>query len=64
VTFQESRALKVNHKGIELDIAVFLPATNSTTPVLVEFAPRVIGILSPFSAEGTTNSWIYLEIRL
>jgi hypothetical protein len=64
VTFQESKALKVNHKGIELDIAVFLPATNSTTPVLVEFAPRVIGILSPVSAEGTTNSWIYLETRL
>jgi hypothetical protein len=64
VIFQESKALKANYKGIELHIAIYLPATNNTTPVLVEFAPRVIGVLSPVSAGGTTNAWIYLEARL
>jgi len=64
VTFQESKALKANRKGIELQIAVFLPATSNTTPVLVEFAPRVIGVLSPVSAKGTTNHWIFFETRL
>jgi len=64
VTFQESAALKKNSKGIQLRIAVYLPAVDGTTPVLVEFAPRVVGILAPASAMGSTNQWITFETLL
>jgi hypothetical protein len=64
VTFKESRALKVTTSGIQLRIAVYLPATDNTVPVLVEFAPRVIGILAPTSVTGTTNQWIVFETHL
>jgi hypothetical protein len=29
----------------------------------VEFAPRILGLLAPTSAEGTANRWIELEAR-
>jgi hypothetical protein len=64
VTFQESNALKITSSGIQLRIAVFVPATDSTIPVLVEFAPRLIGILAPTSATGTTNQWIVFKASL
>ena len=64
VTFQESHALKMNSKGIQLRIAAYVPSMDGTTPVLVEFAPRVVGILSPISAKGSTNQWITYETRM
>jgi hypothetical protein len=64
VTFQESSSLKLTSTGIQLRIKAFVPATNGTIPVLVEFAPRVIGILKPASAEGFTNQWITIQTSL
>ena len=64
VTFQESSSLKMTSNGIQLRIKAFVPATNGTIPVILEFAPRVIGILQPASAQGTTNQWITLQTSL
>ena len=64
VQFAESPSLKVTASGMEVHVAVYVPTGDSTLPVLVEFAPRVVGILAPASAEGTTNAWIDLGTLL
>jgi len=61
VEFRESGSLKATPTGIELRVAVYVPATDKSTPVLVEFAPRIIGILDPASVEGAANAWISLR---
>jgi hypothetical protein len=63
VSFEQSKKLKATSAGIELLIEVYLPATEDH-PVAVEFAPRVVGILSPARAEGITNSTIRLRAVL
>ncbi len=55
-----SPALEWTPEGIELTIAVWVPA-RSQLPVTVEFAPRVLGILWPASASGSTNSWVTVQ---
>jgi hypothetical protein len=57
VTFETSPSLQVTEEGIDLWIQVYVPARQDI-PVLVDFAPRVVGILWPASAEGTANSWV------
>ncbi len=64
VQFAESPNLTATASGIEVHVAVYVPTGDSTLPVLVEFAPRVVGILAPASAEGTTNAWIDLGTML
>jgi hypothetical protein len=64
VTFEESRRLRATARGIELKVAVYVPATDDAMPVLVEFAPRIVGILQPASAEGTANAWVTLRTSL
>ena len=61
VTFAESSRLKVTDAGIQVQIDVFVPASDDAMPVRVEFAPRIIGILSPASAEGVANTWVTLR---
>ena len=61
VTFKRSRRLRVTRNGMEVRIKVRVPATDGDMPVRVEFAPRVVGVLSPASAEGTANEWITLR---
>lgn len=57
VTFETSPELNVTEEGIDVWIQVYVPARKNI-PVLVEFAPHIIGILWPTSAEGTANSWV------
>ena len=64
VTFRTSPSLHTTPQGIELRIKVLVPATDDAMPILVEFAPRIIGILAPTSAEGTANSWVSLSTPL
>ena len=64
VTFAQSPALRVTPQGIQLLIEVYLPATLNSVPMRVEFAPRVVGVLSPAVAEGTANKWISLRTML
>ena len=46
----------------QVRVAVFVPATDPTLPVRVDFAPRS-SPLSPASAIGTVNSWVWLTTR-
>jgi hypothetical protein len=64
VEFEQSRRLKVSDGGIELQIEVFVPATDDELPVLVEFVPRLLDILSPVSSQGTANDWISFRVVL
>lgn len=64
VTFVESKKLRATDEGVELNIAVLVPATDDTMPVKVEFASRITGILSMDSALGTANRWVSLDTTL
>lgn len=64
VSFQKSSELHRTPTGIEIEVAIFVPAVDSDMPVRVEFAPRILGVLSPDSAEGTANSWVILKTRI
>ena len=64
VHFEESHSLNVTSEGIEVRIKVRVPASSDAMPVLVEFAPRVVGILNPTVAEGNANEWISLRSHL
>ena len=68
VSFKTSSRLRVTRSGVEVKVAVRVPVDDSKLPdydgpmpVRVEFAPRVVGILSPASAEGTANQWVTLR---
>ena len=63
VTVVQSANLKANPKWIEVQIDVFVPAKDGSMPVVVEFAPRVTGVLGPARAEGVANTWITLSTR-
>ena len=64
VRFAESRRLRRTATGIEVEVKVYVPATDDAMPVLVEFAPRIVGILWPASAEGTANAWVTLRTSI
>ena len=63
VTFVQSPNLRKTADGIEVRVDTYVPA-NRSFPVRVEFAPRLLGLLSPASAEGTSNAWISLSTTL
>jgi hypothetical protein len=60
VTFAESSDLQRTATGVEVEVAVYVPATTAM-PVRVEFAARLLGILAPAWAEGTANAWVSLK---
>ncbi len=60
ISIGTSPDLEWSSEGIELEIAVWVPA-RSELPVTVEFVPRVLGILWPASASGSTNSWVMVQ---
>ena len=64
VTFEQSPSLKKTSQAVELRIEAYIPATNDQVPVLLEFAPRILGILNPATAEGTTNRSVVLKTPL
>ena len=61
VTFAESHALRVTDTAIGVKVAAYVPTADDGMPVLVEVAPRVVGLLSPASAEGAANEWVRLK---
>jgi hypothetical protein len=63
-TVEESKRLRATERGVEVLVEVRVPAKDDAMPVRVEFAPRVVGILSPASAEGTANEWIRLRTHI
>lgn len=64
LTFVESRSLRKTVTGVEVQIAVYVPAHDSTMPVKLNLASGLGGLLSPLSAEGTANSWVILKTKL
>jgi hypothetical protein len=64
VTFEASHRVQVTDGQIQVRIAVYVPASDDALPVQVEFSPRVVGLLSPATAEGTANTWIRLGTGL
>lgn len=61
---KQSSELRKTGRDIDVRIEVYVPARDSSMPVKVEFAPRLLGILWPDSAEGTANQWITLNTVL
>ena len=64
VSFKESKSLKRDKQGVEIKVAVFVPSSDEDMPVRVEVAPRILGLLSPASTEGTANEWIVMRTRV
>lgn len=64
VTLKTSPRLKRTSQGIEVEVAVYVPAIDSSMPIGIEFAPNIIGLLAPARAEGTANEWIVLRTVL
>lgn len=62
--FRQSSELQKTRKGIEVKIQVYVPANDSSMPIKVEFAPRLLGLLWTDSASGTANQWITLNTVL
>jgi hypothetical protein len=60
ITIVSSPDLQKTTSGIQVRIDVLVPATENL-PIRVEFAPRVVGILSPASANGFANTWVSLS---
>ena len=60
VKFAESKRLRATEGGIEVKVKVFVPARDDEMPVRLEFAPRLLGILQPATAEGRANRWVSL----
>ncbi len=60
--FETSRKLRKTDEGIELKIAVTVPA-KTDLPLALEFAPRVLGLLWPESAEGRSNEKVVMRTR-
>ncbi len=61
VTFETSPNLKATLFHVQVIVKVFVPSTDNSMPIRIYFAPRIIGLLSPMSAEGHANSWITLS---
>jgi len=58
VTFAESPSLDVTDQGMEIRVKVLVPAADDSVPVLVQLAPRIVGILRPTTVEGVSNAWV------
>ncbi len=58
VTFRESSSLDITRQGMEIRVKALVPTTDDSVPVQVQFAPRIVGILSPSIAEGNANEWV------
>lgn len=60
VSFYEDANLKKDKSKVQVRIAVFVPSSDGTLPLTVDFAPRSSG-LAPASASGYANSWVVVE---
>jgi len=68
ITFKHSSTLTKTKSHTQVKIRVYAPATTSTLPVTVTFAPRSLGssltdILLGTSVTGTSNQWVSLTTR-
>lgn len=64
VSIVSSKHLRADENGIDVVVQAFVPANDDTMPVVIEFAPNIVGLLGPTTAQGVANSWVTLETRL
>jgi hypothetical protein len=64
VTFGELPSLDVDQEGMQIRVKVLVPTTDDAVPVQVQLAPRVVGILSPATAEGQANAWVAVRTTI
>jgi hypothetical protein len=68
ITFKHSSTLTKTKSHTQVKIRVYAPATTSTLPLTVTFAPRSLGssltgILLGTSVTGKSNQWVSLTTR-
>lgn len=63
VTTETAHHLKVHDDEFEVEVRVYVPA-RSNIDIGVEFAPNILGILAPDTAEGKANKWVTLRTTL
>lgn len=63
VQTETAQHLKVSDREFEVEVRVYVPA-RSNMDIGVEFAPNILGILSPDKASGKANEWITLRTTL
>jgi hypothetical protein len=63
-SFAESPDLVATDDGVPVNVDVYVPATKDSLPVSVFFAPRLLGILRPASADGYANSWVSVSSHM
>lgn len=64
ITVVKSASLKATKTSVPVNIDVYVPAKSNLLPVSVFFSPRLLGILSPASADGAANQWVSLQSHL
>jgi hypothetical protein len=68
ITFKHSRHLTKSKHHTQVKVSVYAPATTSSLPVTVTFAPRslnssVTDILFGASTTGSANQWVSLTTK-
>ena len=68
ITFKSSSSLTKTRTHTQVKVSVYAPASTSSLPVTVTFAPRSLNsslkeILVGTSATGTSNHWVRLTTR-
>ncbi len=62
--FVTSSELVETEQGVPVHIDVYVPATKDSLPISVYFAPHLLKLLTPHSADGQANQWISLDARV
>jgi hypothetical protein len=60
LTFVKSSNLVKTDDRVPVHIDVYVPAKKDSLPISVYFAPHLLTILSPLSADGSANQWLRL----
>ena len=63
IGFAESSKLKATATSLQVQVQAYVPATDGSLPVKVQFIPRGTGPLKAASATGLANAWVMLKTR-
>jgi hypothetical protein len=63
ISYHYTEKLKKDHKKIEIEIEVFVPAVSDDLPVRVEFVPGATVEIEDHK-DGRTNKWIKVKTQL
>lgn len=63
-TVREANNLSQTKRHNEIHVRAYVPARNSSMPVLLETAPGLLRLLRPVQSEGTANSWVTMTVQV